>query len=100
MSAAKQQHMATESLEKRTARLQQMSAAQQQRLAVETHEVRAARLDHLHQNRIAAQHSASQEAHLPLLEQEHVKEKMTKFYKDIAALSPPTCIHAWRHFLD
>ena len=49
------------------------------------------RLEHLHQNRIAAQHSASQEAHLPLLEQKHVKVKMTKFHKEIATLSSPTC---------
>ena len=39
------------------------------------------RLDHLQQNRITAQHSASQEAHLPL------KNKMAKFHKEIATLS-------------
>ena len=98
MSAVQQQRLAAESLEKRTSRLQQMSAVQQQRLAAETHEVRAVRLDHLHQNRIASQHSASQEAHLPLLEQKCVKDKMAKFHKDIAALSSPTCITCMESF--
>ena len=45
------------------------------------------RLDHIHQNKIAVQHSASQEAHIPLLEQKCVKDKMAKFHKDIATLS-------------
>ena len=97
-SVVQQQRLAAESLEKRTSRLKQMSAVQQQRLAAETHEARAVRLDHLHQNRIASQHSASQEAHLPLLEQKCVKDKMAKFHKDIAALSSPTCITCMESF--
>ena len=73
--------------------------AQQQHLAAESREERAVRLDHLHQNKIAVQHSASQEAHIPLLEQKCVKDKMAKFHKDIAALSSPTCITCMEAFL-
>ena len=61
----------------------------EQHLAAGSREERTVRLDNLHQNRIAVQHSASQE---PLLEQKCVKYKMAKFHKDIAALSSPTCI--------
>ena len=99
MSAAKQQCLAAETRDERTARLQQMSALQQQRLATESQEVRDVRLSHLRENRITAQHSASQEAHLPLLEQEHVKNKMAKFHKEIATLSSPTCTTCMEAFL-
>ena len=94
MSAVQQQRLAAESLEKRTSRLQQMSAVQQQRLAAETHEARAVRLDIY----TRTEYSASQEAHLPLLEQKCVKDKMAKFHKDIAALSSPTCITCMESF--
>ena len=92
LSALQQQRLATETHEDRTARLQHKSVVQQQHLAAESREERAVRLDHLHQNRIAVQLSESQEAHIPLLEQKCVKDKMAKFHKDIAALSSPTCI--------
>ena len=69
--------------------------AQQQHLAAESREERTVRLDNLHQNRIAVQHSAS---HEPLLEQKCVKDKMAKFHKDIAALSSPTCITCMESF--
>ena len=82
----------------RVARLQHKSMAQQQRLATESQEVRAVRLDHLCHNRIAVQHSLCQETKLPLLEQEHVKDKMAKFHKDIAALNSPRCITCMESF--
>ena len=97
-SVAQQQRLATETTDERTARLQHKSVAQQQRLAAESLEERTVRLDHLHQNKIAAQHSASQEAHIPLLEQKCVNDKMAKFHKDIAALSSPTCITCMEAF--
>ena len=95
---AQQQRLATETTDERTARLQHKTVAQQQRLAAESLEERTVRLDHLHQNKIAAQHSASQEAHIPLLEQKCVNDKMAKFHKDIAALSSPTCITCMEAF--
>ena len=98
MSISQQQRLAMDTHEERTARLQQLSALQQQRMAAESREERAVRLDHLHQNRIAVQLSASQEAHIPLLEQKCVKDKMVKFHKDIAALSSPTCITCMEAF--
>ena len=98
LSALQQQRLATETHEDRTARLQHKSVAQQQHLAAESREERAVRLDHLHQNRITVQHSASQEVHIPLLEQRYVKDKMAKFHKDIAALRSPTCITCMEAF--
>ena len=98
LSALQQQRLATETHEDRTARLQHKSVAQQQHLAAESREERAVRLDHLHQNKIAVQHISSQEAHIPLLEQKCVKDKMAKFHKDIAALSSPTCITCMEAF--
>ena len=98
LSALQQQRLSTETTDERTARLQHKSVAQQQHLAAESREERAVRLDHLHQNRIAVQLSASQEAHIPLLEQKCVKDKMAKFHKDIAALSSPTCITCMETF--
>ena len=66
LSPLQQQRLATETTDERTAILQHKSVAQQQRLAAESREERAVRLDHLHQNRIAVRHSASQEAPHPI----------------------------------
>ena len=38
------------------------------------------------------------EAHLPLLEQKLVKDKMAKFHQDVSSIKYPTCL-AWRSFL-
>ena len=69
-----------ESYPERTVRLERLSAFKKQRLAVEALEERAARLDYLQWIRDAHLDN-SQEAHLPLLQQVIVKDKMDNFHQ-------------------
>ena len=99
LSALQQQRLSTETTDERTARLQHKSVAQQQHLAAESWEERAVRLDHLHQNRITVQLSASQEAHIPLLEQSVLRIRWQSFTKTLHLSAHQHASHAWRHFL-
>ena len=91
MGALKQQRLAVETLDERAARLEHKSVLQKQRLATETIEDRAVRLNHLQQNRDARGDACHQEAHLLLLEQKHVKDKMAKFHQELFSIGSPTC---------
>ena len=86
MCTQKYERLATETPEERAARLEHMRTLQHQRLATESHEERATRLEHLLQNR-----NGSQEIHLPLLEQSHVRNKMLKFHQQLSMVQISTC---------
>ena len=86
MCTQQYERLATETPEERAARLEHMRTLQHQRLATESHEERATRLEHLLQNR-----NGSQETHLPLLEQSHVRNKMLKFHQQISMVQISTC---------
>ena len=82
--------LAFETPEERVARLESSRVLQHQRLATETPEERATRLEHLKQNRDAHRDN-SQEAHLPLLQQVIVKDKMDNFHREMSSIESPTC---------
>ena len=76
--------------EERAARLKQLSAQQQQRLATETPQERARRLENLRQQR-EAHPVAHEEACLPLLDQQRVKQKMAKFHQEMSTIETHSC---------
>ena len=85
--------MAEELPEERARRLEQLRISQQERLAEELPEERARRLERkrLNQQEHQQRGSSISDAHLPLLEQSHVRNKMRKFHEAISTIETPIC---------
>ena len=94
MSANQRHRLASETVEERAVRLQQMSANQHHRLAAETGSEREARLQ---RNREGQRGEQSQ---LPLFEQPSVQAKMRNFHAEIAVLEMQKCTTCSEAFPD
>ena len=93
MSDQKRQRRDTESPDERAARLDRMSSRQQERLNTETPEEREVCLQAMTRLRHIVH-----EAHLPLLEQHAVQQKMLKYHQGMATIQTPmcsTCMERW-----
>ena len=96
---SKKSLLADETSEQRTTRLEHKSVLQRKQLTDESSEKRAARLEHKSKSRRTRQPAhISNNTSYPILEDNNVKERMTKFSQVMNAIESPVCTVCYEKF--